>query len=70
MTNRFLLRLRGTAFSGNIFEFGTSIEFKKTAKSTIINYCQRVLHSKGLHWSTKIERNAREDHNQTKCQDV
>ena len=38
--------------------------------STTVNYCQRVLHSKGLRGSIRIQRNAREYHNQTKCQEV
>ena len=59
----FLLGLLGTAFSGNNFGFGTSIEVKRI---TTIYYCQRVLHSKGLRGSFKIARNGKESHNQTK----
>ena len=38
--------------------------------SPTTNYCQRLLHSKGLRGSIKIKRNVRECHNQTKSQEV
>ena len=60
-----------TAFSGNNFDFGTSIEVKRTVSEYHNqNYCQRVLHSKGLQRSVKIERNDRLYHNQTNCHEV
>ena len=52
---KFLMGLRRTAFSGNNFDFGTSIEVKRTVSEYHNqNYCQRVLHSKRLRRSVKI----------------
>ena len=52
---KFVMGLRQTAFSGNNFDFGTSIKDKRTVSEYHSqNYCQRVLHSKRLRRSVKI----------------